>query len=127
MWQYNQTEEPPAPFIDLFLRHPEQLDQRLPITAKVDAGADISALPEQAIAQLNLPITGKLLVQVYEGRSQEVTTYAVHIEIASARFRVYEAVATHEPHALLGRDILNYFYLRLNGPELTLDASVRPL
>lgn len=127
MWQYDQTEEPPAPFIDLLLRHPEQPDQSLSIRAKIDTGADISALPDRLIAQLNLPITGKLLVRGYEGRSQEVTAYAVHIEIDSARFRVYEVLATHESHALLGRDILNYFYLRLNGPELTMDASLKSL
>lgn len=126
MWQYNQTEEPPAPFLDLLLRHPEQPSQSFPVSAKIDTGADISALPERLITQLNLPMTGKLLVQGYEGITQEVATYAVHIKIGSARFKVHETVTTHESHALLGRDILNYFYLRLNGPDLTLDASLKP-
>jgi predicted aspartyl protease len=126
MWRYNQTAEPPAPFLDLVLRHPEKSTQSVPITAKVDTGADISAIPESVIAQLELPMTGKLIVQGYDGRLLDVSTYAAHIEIDSARFKVYEVVATHEPYALLGRDILNYFYVRLNGPELTLDVSLKP-
>ena len=59
--------EPPAPFLDLVLRHPEKSTMNAPITAKVDTGADLSALPASVIAQLDLPMTGKLLVQGYDG------------------------------------------------------------
>ena len=35
-----------------------------------------------------------------------------------------EVIVITEPHALLGRDVLNYFYTRLNGPDLTFDLSL---
>lgn len=125
-WKYNQREEPPAPFLELTLRHPEFSAQSVVIPAKVDSGADISALPQQSIDQLHLPMTSRLFVQGYDGISHEVATYAVHIELAGARFRVSEAISTHESFALLGRDILNHFYVKLNGPDLTLDINLRP-
>jgi len=35
-----------------------------------------------------------------------------------------EVIVIAEPYALLGRDVLNYFYARLNGPDLTFDLSL---
>jgi hypothetical protein len=46
-------------------------------------------------------------------------TYMVTLELAAARFRYLEVVATLEKYALLGRDVLNNFYVQLNGPDLT--------
>ena len=32
-----------------------------------------------------------------------------------------------QPYVLLGRDVLNYFYARLNGPDLAHDLSQSPI
>ena len=60
----------------------------------------------------------------YDGHLASVHTYFVILEVAQARFRIAEVVITPEPYALLGRDVLNYFYARLNGPDLTFDLSL---
>ena len=54
MWPYDQSVHPPAPFLDVVLRHPAnpQVTQRLP--AKVDTGADISAVPLSIVNEFNL-------------------------------------------------------------------------
>jgi hypothetical protein len=62
-------------------------------------------------------------VEGYENKPMPVPTYAVALNVANARFRM-EVIVIAEPYALLGRDVLNYFYARLNGPDLTFDLSL---
>ncbi len=42
------------------------------------------------------------------------------------RFRRLEVIAFPEEYMLLGRDVLNHFYARLNGPDLMFDLSPVP-
>ncbi len=126
MWVYNQHEHPPAPFLDLIVHPIEKSNQTVPIQAKIDTGTDISALPESIVAYLNLPIVSKLIVEGYDGRQTTVSTYAAVLEIATVRFRSQEFIAIPEAHALLGRDILNHFYVLLNGPGLNLQIQSEP-
>jgi len=37
-----------------------------------------------------------------------------------------EVISIPETYVLLGRDVLNRFYIRLNGPDLTFDMSTSP-
>jgi hypothetical protein len=46
MWAYDQGEEPPAPYLDMVIRHPDDATKTLHLRAKVDTGADISAIPQ---------------------------------------------------------------------------------
>ncbi len=126
MWAYNQDEHPPAPFLDLVVHRIEKSNLTIPIQAKIDTGADISALPESVVAQLSLPVVSKLLIEGYDGHQTTVSTYAAVLEIATVRFRSQEFIAISEPHALLGRDILNHFYVLLNGPDLSLQIQSEP-
>jgi len=126
MWRYNEGEEPPAPFLAVTIHHPESPHQPIQVQAKIDTGADISAIPVSIIGELGLPVTSKLLVEGYDGTASTVSTYGAILQMDQARFRSQEFIAIGEPHALLGRDILNYYYLLLNGPELTFDLRLKP-
>ncbi len=126
MWAYNQTEQPPAPFLDIQLRHPDDPVQITRLSAKIDTGADISALPAIVIEQLGLPVTSKLMVAGYDGVPTAITTYGVILTVEQIRFKVHEIIAISETHALLGRDVLNHFYLQLNGPDLNLIVRAKP-
>ncbi len=126
MWNYNQDEHPPAPFLDVVILHLENSAQSLPILAKIDTGADVSALPTTVITQLGLPVMSKMVVEGYNGVPATVSTYGAALEIRQARFRSQGFISTHEPFALLGRDILNYFYVLLNGPNLNLEMQLQP-
>ena len=53
-------------------------------------------------------------------------TYTVTLEVAAARFHHLEVVTIPEKYALLGRDALNYFYVQLNGPDLTFHMGTSP-
>lgn len=127
MWSYNQEVQPPAPFLDLVVHHPEETAQAIRIQAKIDTGADISAVPAVLITQLGLPTTSKIVIEGYDGIPATVFTYGVVIEVEQAHFRSQEVIAISEQYILLGRDVLNHFYLHLNGPELTFNLSLMPL
>ena len=47
-------------------------------------------------------------------------------EITDIRFENWEVITFPDDYVLLGRDILNNFYVQLNGPELTFEMSLRP-
>ena len=73
-----------------------------------------------------MPVTSELLVEGYDGVASVVSTNGAVLQIAKTRFRSQEFIAITEPHVLLGRDILNHYYLLLNGPKLNLDRRLKP-
>lgn len=126
MWAYDPEVQPPAPFLDIVVHPPQDPTQAVRVRAKIDTAADISAIPTTLVAQLRLPIVSKLTVEGYDGVPATVFTYSVLMEVAEARFRSREVIAIPELYVLLGRDVLNHFYIHLNGPELTFSLSLTP-
>ena len=124
MWPYNQQLEPPAPFLDVVIRNPHSPDQMHSVTAKVDTGADLSAIPQAVATALGLLPAQTIVAESFDGSRTRIDTYAVILEVAQARFRYIEVILIPDEHALIGRDILNNFYAHLNGPELTLDLRL---
>ena len=45
MWSYDQSFEPPAPLLDVLVLHPWVPDRSRRVPAKLDTGADLSAIP----------------------------------------------------------------------------------
>jgi hypothetical protein len=127
MWIYDKTVRPPAPIVDITIRHPEDFAQAVYIRAKIDTAADVSAIPITVAAQLNLPIAKKLKVKGYDDIPTSVFTYSTHFEVAQANIDSLKVIAIPGEYALLGRDVLNHFYIHLNGPELTFNLSLTPL
>ncbi len=126
MWPYDKQLDPPAPFLEIIIRHPIASEQTRRIAAKLDTGADVSAIPQAVAAGLGLLPARTILVEGFDGSLTQIETYMVNIEIAQARFRMIEVILIPDEHALIGRDILNHFYARLNGPELTFDLRLTP-
>jgi len=62
---YNRNVEPPAPFLDVTIEHPTT-GQRLPLPAKLDTGADISAIPATVVEQLHLLPVRAISVEGYD-------------------------------------------------------------
>jgi len=124
MWSYDLSVEPPAPFVDLLVSEPSQSQSARQVAAKLDSAADISAIPATLVAQLNLHAASTLLIEGYDLRPVVVSTYYVTVELAGYRHTLVEVVATGEEYMLLGRDILNSYYLHLNGPDLTVEIEV---
>lgn len=116
-----QINGPPAPFLPVQLSFPGQPDRAQDVIAKVDTGADVSAIPAHLIRSLELRVVGSLLVSGFDGHAQTVESYAVRIEFPTEKPIFLTVLAMDDPYALLGRDALNQFRLLLDGPALTLE------
>ena len=117
---YNRLISPPAPFIQIQVAHPDHPLHLQPIVAKIDSGADVTALPLSIIQHLNLPIMDVLDVSGYDDRVSTIQTYFAIIELAKVRGRI-QVIAISEEYALLGRDVLNHLRVLLDGPALALE------
>lgn len=126
MWPYSKEVAPPVPFLDIVIRHPLTPDRMHRVTAKLDTGADISAIPQSIATALDLLPAQTILAQSFDGTLTRIDTYAVTVAIGQARIRTIEVILIPDEHALIGRDILNHFYVQLNGPPLTFDLRLSP-
>jgi hypothetical protein len=126
MWAYDQSVQPPAPFLDVLVRHPRSPERFRRIPAKLDTGADISAIPNAVADEPELLAARVILAEAYDGSQVSVRSYFVVLEVAQAHFHHLEVILIPEDYALLGRDVLNYFYAQLNGPDLTFDLQLSP-
>ncbi len=126
MWSYDQSVQPPAPFLDILICHPRLPEKSQRIVAKLDTGADLSAIPKAVADELELLAARTILTEGYDGSQTSVKTYFIILKVAQARFRRLEVILIPEDYALLGRDVLNHFYAHLNGPDLTFDLCLSP-
>ena len=124
MWPYDQSAEPPAPVVDVMIRHPWESQKSRHVRAKLDTGADLSAIPQSVAGELGLLAIRTILVETYDGARSDIPTYFITLEVAQARFRRLEVILIPEDYVLLGRDVLNQFYTHLNGPDLTCDLQL---
>src|SRR3972149_3996078 len=110
MWPYNTAVEPPAPFLEVSVSHPVTGEsQTLP--AKLDTAADITTIPVTVRDALGLVPARSIPVEGYDGISVPLQTYVITLDLPQARARQVEVIAIPEPHMLLGRDVLNHFYV----------------
>jgi len=126
MIPYDSSFDPPAPFVEVIVRHPTTGQQHI-LSAKLDTGADISGIPQSVVGELGLVAVRSVPVAGYDDVHTLLSTYVITLEVVSARFRYLEVVPLPEEYALLGRDVLNYLYARLHGPDLAFDLSSSPL
>lgn len=126
MWGYDRSVDPPAPFVDIRVSPPLDPVLGQPLQAKLDTAADISCIPADLVELFRLLPTRIIPVEGYDGIQTMIYTYIITLEVANARFHHLEVVLIPEKYALLGRDVLNKFYVQLNGPDLTFHMSTSP-
>ncbi len=123
-YAYNQQLQPPAPFVLITLRNPLTGAETQDVPAQLDPAADRSLVPLKSIASLGLPAIGSIPIGGVGGTVAEMTLYPVEIAIHTLPLLAVEVVAhPEEPWVLLGRDILNFHRLLLDGPQLALEIG----
>ena len=116
------TNDPPAPFLSIRISHPARPDAPLDLRAKVDTGADISALPNDIVNALRLAPSGELRVAGYDGQPTTVTVYAARVTLPDGQRGRLNVLTVPTEYALLGRDLVNHLRLLLDGPAHTLEV-----
>lgn len=109
--------------LPLIVRSPGGAETRH-IEGKIDTGADICALPDSVIADLDLPPVRTVRAAGFGGVLQEALLFHVDLEVAGQRNKHVEALSTRRPYAIIGRNILRQFTIRLDGPKSTVTVTV---
>jgi hypothetical protein len=65
------------------------------------------------------------MVVGYDAETEVLPTYTVGLELPQARIRHIEVIIIPEPYALLGRDILNHFYVKKHNFALA-EFAIQP-
>jgi predicted aspartyl protease len=91
---------------------------------KIDSGEDICAIPEDLVAELDLPPVRQVRAAGYDGTHHEVLLFHCELELAGQRFPPVEAVATRRRYAIIGRIVLEGLVARLDGPQRMLTVAL---
>jgi predicted aspartyl protease len=115
--------DPPAPMVPIRVRAPGGLDAA-DLAGKLDTGADLSAIPERHIAELDLPPVRTVRAAGFLGGLQETIVYRVDLAIDGMEFPRVEALATRRPYVIVGRNVLRRLVVRLDGPREKLELRL---
>jgi len=115
--------DPPAAIVPVRVRAPGTLDVT-ELDGKLDTGADLSAVPDRQVAELELPPVRTVRVAGFLGSLQEVIVYRVDLSIGGFEFPRVEALATRRPYVIVGRNVLRHVVLRVDGPREKLDLRL---
>ncbi len=117
---YDTGRIPAAPMLPLRVGAPGT-EPAVTMPALVDTGADMTVLPEHLPRQIHLPLIGQITVGGVGGAERRVPVYAAQVEAAGSR-RIAEVLALGR-EALVGRDLLNFWLLHLDGPRQVLRVT----
>lgn len=121
MPRYDPTYSPPAPILEVTVSNPHKPEVgRIPKDAKIDSGADMTAIPEDFVNALGLLPVREIPTKGYKKGEQKHHTYFVCVTFDGYSFYT-EVMAIERTNVLIGRDILNQLKLILDGKNLNFD------
>ena len=129
MIRYRHTHQlsPPAPFVNVTLRCPVTVSQLAGLPAQLDSAADRTILPGRVVEGLGLVEDGRALFQGFAGEVIELPIFLIEVQVHDfSPVLIRAALGEHEPHVLLGRDVLNSHHVVLDGPGLALEIERPP-
>ncbi len=112
--------DPPAPVVPARVRGPDGPDWKS-VTAKLDTGADLCAVPENILEALDVAPVRVVRAATFTGALHEVPVYRVDLELGGELLRRVEALATRRAYVIAGRNALRHFILRVDGPHETME------
>jgi len=125
--RYDDSLRPPAPVVTVVVANPVN-DLRAEVKAYVDTGfSETLLLPEEYYDKLSLMLTefDEDCYAVHGGFfPARLKIVIVFIELNGFRKLIKAYVHPYLRKALLGRGVLNMFYLYLKGPEKVLELEV---
>jgi predicted aspartyl protease len=120
--RYSHDFSPLAPMVEILVSSPTGTEKTM-LEGKIDSGADLCAVPEEVIAELDLPPIRSVRAAGFDGAHREVLLYHCALEVAGRRFSHVEALATRRRYAIVGRKVLRTLVVELDGPKATLTIA----
>jgi len=117
-YEYSREFINPAPIVEVEVTNPYKSRSRK-LKGKIDTAADISAIPDELISELELEWSGSVEARGFNQKKlKKVKTYRVNISFANRRFEHIEVIPAAGPFVLIGRNVLNQLKILLNGKNL---------
>lgn len=126
MTPYSTEFDPPAAVVQIQVAGVVHTRPRVTISAILDTGADLTAVPETLAERLDLYPTGRMAIEDVNGQTTIAHTYMVRLGIANKTISEHKVLLTGLDFGIIGRDLLNTFYLLFNGPEGTFEMAETP-
>lgn len=113
----NWKERRPRVTIEAYLK--ADLSNKIDLTAIIDTGAVMSAIPKSVIESfgVNRCVKGVRLVKGTLGRIMEVPSYYLNLQIGGIMIENIEMLALEKEYAVLGWDILKDCTYLVDGPK----------
>lgn len=111
---------PPAPVAWVTVRNPETGTEISDIPMLLDSGADVTLLPATVVDELKLQVNTEKGTELadFDGNAKRVAYPALAtMEISGIRF-TGQYLPCDSRVGVIGRNILNFIVLELNGPSL---------
>jgi len=115
MPDYNRRFDPPAPTLEISVESPSSSDIRKNVTAVLDTGADITAIPRTLAKELRLEATGTMEMTGIEAHSGFHPTFIVTLRVEGFLIERIEVIEWQGDEVILGRDAMSHFEIFLDG------------
>lgn len=106
--------EVPSPAMKVQLINPTSKASETGI-ARLDYGADITAIPFKIMEKLNLNMAGKIYTAGFDDPGELRMLFTCTLRLRSWTFDNIDVIAALTPHILIGLDILNTLHVCLDG------------
>jgi predicted aspartyl protease len=116
---YDTSWLPAAPFLPVQLASLAEHAAEIAVQARLDTGADLTAIPYALIERLHLMPAGEIEVEGYDSRRATIRAYDVNLQVEQLSVNGLLVIGFAEDYVLLGRDVLNRLRILLDGPALT--------
>jgi predicted aspartyl protease len=112
---YDAKYDPPAPIVQVTLFSTRNRRLRRTCSAILDTGADITAIPEVYLEQLQLYPIRQLQFEDWGGITATTLTYKIRLSLDELTIQQLEVVLTGLDFVVIGRDVLNRLNLHFYG------------
>ena len=89
------------------------------LRGRLDTGADVTVIPERLVPQLGLIPKGLLWAHGYDGTYSQRPVYYAQMTVEGLVVTAVRCIAAARNDALLGRNVLNHFFVTLDGKRLS--------
>jgi predicted aspartyl protease len=122
---YDRNFSPPAPVAEVAILHPVTGVGSGLLHGKLDTGADITVIPENLVSKLDLSANAYLWARGYDGTFSHRPVYYVRFSIEGNELLAVRCIAADRQNVLVGRNVLNRFFVTLDGKNLRFDLQRR--
>ena len=116
-FNYASYDNPPVPVVEAHIFSPDNPELVETVFMIVDTGADAAILPKDIIKKLDVPLIGTATMRGIHGIGTTTAIHHVSIRIGDYTINRVEAASQKNlKQPILGRDVLNYLVMTLDGP-----------